>query len=217
MHLWRSGAQGRFPLGVRFPEDARDLAALDPKAIQEASDNAWPRIRDAYELHDALLSLGVLPEEIALSRDGGSQPADMEEWFAELVQTGRAFRLSHGNDRTSWLAAENIPLALAAYPDAAVEPEPPDGLRPPLEVSEDDAILTIVRGWAECSGPFTCAEMSQNLGIPEGDVNIALARLEGKGLVLRGRYRPEVEEEEFCDRRILARIHRATIDGSGSR
>ena len=195
-----------------LPEDARDLAALDPKAIQEESNNAWPRIRDAYELHDALLSLGVLPEAIAFSRDGSPQPADMEEWFAELVEAGSASRLRHGNGRCSWVAAENIPLAMAAYPDAVIEPELSDGLQSSPEVSEDDAILTVVRGWAECSGPFTTSQMSQDLGFAQGDLNIALARMEGEGLVLRGRYRPDVEEEEFCDRRILARIHRSTID-----
>ena len=199
-----------------LPEDTRDLAALDPKAIQEESDNAWPRIRDEYELHDALLSLGVLPDAIALSRDGSSQPADMpadmDQWFAELVEAGRAFWLRHGNGRSSWVAAENIPLALAAYPDAVVEPEPSEGFQPSPEVSQDDAILAVVRGWAESSGPFTSSQMSQILGFPKADLKIALARLEAEGLVLRGWYRPEAEEEELCDRRILARIHRATID-----
>ena len=54
--------------------------------------------------------------------------------------------------------------------------------------------------------------MTQTLCLSEPDVNIALAQLEGEGLVLRGHFRPEIAEEEFCNRRILARIHRGTIN-----
>ena len=91
------------------------------------------------------------------------------------------------------------------------------GLLPPAigrdgdEFQREDAILHIVRGWVECSGPFTPGEMAARLGLPPSDVNAAVLGLENEGLVLRGSFRPGVDEEEFCDRRILARIHRATV------
>ena len=44
-----------------LPEDARDLGALSPEAISRAEQGAWPVIRDAEEMHDALLTLSVLP------------------------------------------------------------------------------------------------------------------------------------------------------------
>ena len=72
-------------------------------------------------------------------------------------------------------------------------------------------MLSLVRGRVECSGPFTDGEMAHALGLPMGEVKIALANLENDGLLLRGSFRPGVETEEYCDRRILARIHRATI------
>ena len=50
------------PLRRALPEDSRDLTRLDPEAIRQESENAWPRIRDVDELHDALLTLGVLPD-----------------------------------------------------------------------------------------------------------------------------------------------------------
>jgi ATP-dependent helicase Lhr and Lhr-like helicase len=78
-----------------------------------------------------------------------------------------------------------------------------------LDAAGDAA--AIVRGWMECSGPVTVAELAERLGLPRDDVRIALAGLEGKGLVFQGQYRPGAQETEWCNRRILARIHRATL------
>ena len=195
-----------------LPEDAADLGALDPESIKEESFNAWPRIRDADELHDALLLLGLLPEAEALCGDDASRPANMEGWFTELVHAGRAFRLYISQESTAWVAAETLPLAIAVYPDSKIEPDLPESLFLLPASSSEDAILSLVRGRVECSGPFTPAEMTQTLCLSEPDVNIALAQLEGEGLVFRGHFRPEIAEEEFCNRRILARIHRGTIN-----
>ena len=72
-------------------------------------------------------------------------------------------------------------------------------------------MLHLVRGWVECSGPFTVGEMAGLLCLSRSDVDTAVLGLENEGLVLRGSFRPGIDEEEFCDRRILARIHRATV------
>ena len=79
------------------------------------------------------------------------------------------------------------------------------------EIEREDAVLHLVRGWAESSGPFTAGEMAGLLCLTVSDVDAAVAGLENEGLVLRGSFRPGIDEEEFCDRRILARIHRATV------
>src|SRR5581483_5656703 len=76
----------------------------------------------------------------------------------------------------------------------------------------DDAVFALVRGHAEISGPFTPEALAARLGVDAGDVAIAAARLEGDGLVLRGRFTPGAAHDEFCDRRLLARIHRHTLD-----
>ena len=195
-----------------LPEDATDLGALDPKAIDEESDNAWPRIRDPDELHDALLTLGILPETYASTPSLNSSQGDAGEWFTELVRAGRAFRICRTDGIYAWVATECLPLALAAYPEAKLEPEPDEQPTTLLAVSPDDAVLTLVRGWVECSGPFTPGQMARTLGLPESEVNIAVVRLEAEDLVLRGRFRADTTGDEFCDRRILARIHRATIN-----
>ena len=194
-----------------LPEDARDLAALDQQAVSEESSNAWPRVRDADELHDALLTLGIIPETVALGRDSANRSAEMGGWFNLLVDAGRAFRGVHPNGEREWVAAEGLALVAAAHPEVSLEPEPPESLKAPAELSQEQAVLCLVRGWAESSGPFTSEEMAETLRLPVSDIEIALAQLEAEGLVLRGNFRPGATTEEFCDRRILARIHRATI------
>ncbi len=203
------------PLRRALPDDTRDLGALDPDAIAEESNRAWPTIRDPDELHDALLHLVALPVGARLTRErmpgAGDGNGLLDGWFQSLVGGGRAYRLQHGNGETSWVATEKVPLALAVYPDSRLEPPPQNGLAHPEEMDRDEAIYTLLRGWIECSGPFTTDEMRDTLGLSDGDVKIAIARFENEGVVLRGRFRPGAIAEEFCDRRILARIHRTTI------
>jgi ATP-dependent helicase Lhr and Lhr-like helicase len=165
-----------------LPENAGDLGRLDPEAICSAAEDAWPVVRDAGELHDALIGLVLFPES--------ERPRFAEEaplWMDALVQGGRAVRLQR-NGRTYWAAAEALP-------------------RLP---SENEIPVSIVRGWIEASGPVTAKELAGLLGLAPDRVSAALAHLEGNGLALRGFF-SDKNEEEFCDRRILARIHRATI------
>ena len=193
-----------------LPEDSRDLSALDPSAIQRETANAWPRMRHADELHDALLVLGVLPESTALASAVEDDMGPIEQWFESLVASDRAYRIKTG-DAVYWTAAERLSLLNPIYPDAVIDPSPPQNL---LEADSDreENIYSVLRGWVECSGPLTVAEVVQSLGIPGDDIQYAFGRLENEGVVLRGSYRIDVGDEEFCDRRILARIHRSTID-----
>jgi len=186
-----------------LPEHSRDLGVLDPEAIQRVVEEATPQPRDADELHDVLLSL------IAV-RPGDAR--GWEEWFDELVAAGRA-ALADTSDGPFWFAVEHLAAVWKLYPGADIRPE----LRlPPAlatqDVDEDQARLTLLRGHVECLGPVTAVELARRTGVSSGTATSGLARLEGEGVVLRGRFRPGVDEEEFCDRRLLARIHRYTLD-----
>ena len=198
-----------------LPDDARDLSALDPDAIREESAYAWPAIRDADELHDALLTLGVVPlDELAVRTEMASREM-LVGWLEDLARLGRALRVIPAAGVSLWLAAEHRDLVFAAYPDAAFEgraslPSPCTG-RGGDGIEFQDAVLHLVRGWAESSGPFTSGEMAALLSLSPSDIDTAVLGLENQGMVLRGNFRTGVEEEEFCDRRILARIHRATV------
>jgi ATP-dependent Lhr-like helicase len=113
------------------------------------------------------------------------------------------------------VAAERVPLARAAYGGASLEPaiEAPRGVAG--DVAPEEAVATIVRGVLACSGPATAEELSARLGLPLATVEAGLARVESEGQVLRGRFRPApadgAREVEWCDRGLLARIHRLTI------
>ncbi len=175
-----------------LPENTDDLAKLDPKAIRSATEDAWPTVRSSDELHDALIGLVLFPES-----EHGRLNKNAFNWMESLISTGRAVRLDR-NGRIYWAAIESVPLIPSE--------EDPDG---PAS-GEGNSLVPMIRGWMEISGPVTAWELARDLGFPEGDIREALSHLEGEGLVLRGFF-SEKGEEEFCDRRILARIHRATI------
>ncbi len=194
-----------------LPKLEDGVASLDPEAIAEVRAQAWPDVRDADELHDALLSFIVLPEEEA------------RPWLAlaeELIAGKRAASARwpgpDGEERRGYVAAERLRLAEAALPRLryveTIE-EPPPALGGNAEAEEEEAVRAIVQGWMECLGPTTIDRLAGRLGLAEGDVKIAMAALEGQGSVLQGRFTTSEPEGavEWCDRRLLARIHRMTL------
>ena len=188
-----------------------DLGRLDPQAIEPVREEARPVVRDCNELHDALMSLVALPQ-----RDAGP----WSTWFDELVDGGRAAAVRRREQPTLWIAAEHAPLMRVLLPEADVEP--PIVLPAKLTVSAGpaDAADRLVRGHTEVCGPTTCAALASKLGLESQVVEAALTRLEASGAVLRGRYTDDPDQlagadapapPQWCDRRLLARIHRATI------
>ncbi len=196
-----------------LPEDTRELAYLDPEAIEEASRDAWPVVRDADELHDALLTLALLPQQDVGRGSSAVNARQWPIWLRRLVDEGRAAEMRYGDGRTGWVAAETATLVATVFPDAQFTPTLP-AIDPGGQAPDpDEAELALVRGRVECVGPFTVADMTEDLGLGAGSVKIALANMEASGNVLRGRFTRRRDEEELCDRRILARIHRSTISG----
>jgi len=158
-------------------EDAQNLGTLDPAAIAQVEEESWPVVRDEHELHDALLTLILLPP--------------VEEWrpyYETLERSGRASLLDG-----YWVATERFEIA--------------------RRVPEEWAVLAVLRGWMDSIGPVTPSGLAARLGLPLEAVEIGLAQLESEGLILRGNFRGRLasEENEFCHRRILARIHRLTL------
>src|SRR5213076_1199855 len=77
--------------------------------------------------------------------------------------------------------------------------------------SPDEALKEIVRGRLEGLGPVTTAALAAPLGFGADDVSLALAALQAEGFAIRGQFTSETAEEEWCERRLLARIHRYTV------
>lgn len=215
-------------------ESVSDLGRLDPEAIRQVVAEAQPLVRNADELHDVLLSRVVLPVDPV----GGWQ-----HWFCELAEAGRAATLRLPDGQQAWVSAERLPAARAAFPESVPRPvlAVPDSV--PQQWSSIDARLAIVRGLLEVSGPVTAAEAAQRSSLSVSQAEAALEALEGEGMVLRGRFRhgPMLEPREsavageessaqrqaageeirtatpqateWCHRRLLARMHRLTLEG----
>ena len=185
-----------------LPESARDLGQLDADAIARVAEEAWPDPRNAEEVHDALLGLVAVAEPVV---------GDWLDWLHDLRAAGRALRLSVAGT-VLWAAAEHLPALRLLYPKADI----PDLRLPPgAELPVDDresARRLLLRGHSEVLGPFTVDELAGRTGLPAEDVARGLVQLEAGGFVLRGHFTPGLDDEEFCDRRLLARIHRATLD-----
>ncbi len=182
--------------GTRVELDGAGI--LDPAAIAEVAHESWPVVRDAEELHDALATLILLP------------PAERwQQWFEELAGQRRASLLTI-DDATFWVCAERLALVQKACAVRGMTPviEAVPGMTVPE--SSEQAIAEIVRGWLECGGPVTIGELAHQLAFEESAVAASMIRLETEGQVLRGHFRAR-DVEEWCNRRVLARIHRLTI------
>jgi ATP-dependent helicase Lhr and Lhr-like helicase len=181
----------------------RDLGRLDPEAIAQVKKEAWPVVRDADELHDVLLSNGALPRAVAES---------WTSYFDQLRLAGRAALVERPDAAELWVATERWPMIRSIWSDAVARPEVvvPRGVR--TDWAREEAIAQFVRGRVECVGPTTIDRIAFDLGLPSTDVEIALITLETQGLVLRGRF-TGMHDHEWCDRRLLARIHRLTLEG----
>ena len=238
----------------------QEVGGLDLSAIEQVRNEAWPDVRDADELHDALLTLIALPADfdgpvahassvlvaqppsaVALPKfnssdashalngsllettlslappasntaEGGCATRDIRaSWaafFSELQQQRRAARARVGH-HSFWVSAEKLTGFRALYPDLELEAAIDSAERE--SPTADDARLAMVTGWMMHSGPVTAEQLAATLHQPANEIDIALLRLEAKGSILRGKFARRDGVTEWCDRRLLARIHRLTL------
>ena len=241
-----------------LPESVlEEVGRLDPAAIAQVREEAWPDVRDPDELHDVLHTLIALPESRNANGEAGVSPARTEapslsliveieasdnpraalagtardnfhhvsvgEWqkhFDRLLEEGRAARAEHAG-LTYWVAAERARTFSLLFPDSRFD-------RPIAEItstlpSPDDALLSLVTGWMSHLGPIMAPQLGELLGLPASEIEKALLRMEASGAVLRGQFTARTSragppapqkteaELEWCERRLLARIHRLTV------
>ncbi|MGH9503323.1 MAG: DEAD/DEAH box helicase [Terriglobales bacterium] len=240
-----------------LPESVlEEVGKLDPAAIAQVRNEAWPDVRDADELHDVLHTLIAFPARV----EAGDSPAqasaaplsliaggeadqlrravldwtaeagcphvsrsvgEWQRYFERLLEQGRASRAQCAG-ATYWVAAERAKTFSMLFPGARFDHEVAE-IQTPLP-SSDDALLALVTGWMSCLGPATAAQLGGLLGLPASEIEKSLLRMEASGAVLRGQFTDtasrarrlqphelELPAHEWCERRLLARIHRLTV------
>ncbi|QCY14874.1 DEAD/DEAH box helicase [Pseudomonas sp. MPC6] len=187
------------------PQSTDDLGALDAEAIQAVRDEAWPAPTGIDEMHETLMSLACITDAEAQANP------HWREWLNALADSGRASRLQINPAQSLWLALERLTCVQAIYPHAPLSP-PLEALPGFDEVwNTDAAALEVVRGRLSAFGPLPLHAIAAPLGLPTIQVTQALAQLEREGYVLRGQFTPGAPQEEWCERHLLARIHRYTV------
>ncbi len=187
------------------PQSAADIGKLDPEAIQRVREEAWPDATNADELHDALLWLTFFT---ALEAAHGSV---WPQLLAELAAQRRVTELEAGAVRL-WVSAERLPLFQALYPGARCEPAVVTPSGHARTYTAEAALIEVVRGRLEALGPTTAAALAATLALPVARIDAALAALQAEGFAMRGTFTPEAAQaNEWCERRLLARIHRYTV------
>ena len=193
----RRSRQVQIPRGL--PVDARDLARLDPEAIERVREQVRPQPRDADELHDLLMTLFVMRPHPPWRR-----------WFDDLAAAGRAAEFgAHGGPL--WCATErqaSLPPLFAGAPVPAEDslacgPKPANA----ATATAEGTAAELLRGHLDVLGPVTADDLARATALRAPDVTLALIRLETEGFALRGRFTDPDGAEEFCARRLLTRIH----------
>ncbi len=210
-------------------ETASGIGQIDPDAIAKVREEVWPLVRDADELHDALVVHGFL-RDAEVQRLGS-------HWLAPLMMHRRAMVVTLATGSRIVVAAERFPECVAALREVMSPPEPSVGTG--RETTPEDALRELLRGRLELLGPVTERELIQTLGVDAVRVQVAMLQLEGEGAVMRGQFgEPSVDSDgsrvgdtatdiadadissversvpdmQWCERRLLARIHRLTRD-----
>lgn len=187
------------------PEDASDLGALDADAISAVREEAWPQVRSTDEMHEALTGLACINETEARANEGWLA------WLDALARAGRATRMQIAENEALWLPIERLACLRAIYPDAAFAPRlvAPPGFDD--EWTDADALVDVLRARLSGLGPEPVPVLARALALPASHVAAALVKLESEGYAMRGRFTPGAEQDEWCERHLLARIHRYTI------
>jgi ATP-dependent helicase Lhr and Lhr-like helicase len=197
---------------------AVEFGRLDLEAIERVRDESRVDARDADEWHDAVLTAGYLLEcdvsppiaDLKVRGYDGQAHAALAD---DCVAAKRAARVHLGSGRSVWVAAERLPEILAVHPHG--EPVPRvtvPSTRAGRVWTPSEALVELLRGRLAMLGPTTTEALAAETGVSDEAVSGALIALESEGVVLRGAFTPGVRALEWCDRRLLARIHRYTLN-----
>ncbi len=181
---------------------------LDPAAIAAVRKEIWPDLRDEHELHDLLHSLLAFP----LTALDTLETRHWTPFYDRLIQTGRARTIACGGF-SCWVTTERLPQIEALWELAA------DGT---TLTTKEESLQKLVQGWLQITGPTTADSLARTLNLDPALIFQALLAMEMQGLLVRGVFEKSDARGlsgernsdyciEWCERRILQRIHRLTV------
>ncbi len=193
----------------REAESADELGRLDAAAIDAVREEAWPQPRNADEMHEALTGIGVVTDGEADANPG------WRDWLQALAADGRATCIvpdATYSTRKLWVATEQVPLLRALFPNLACTPDvdvPEEYAQ--AEWSRETALRELLRARLGSLGPTQVSALAHSLALAPAEIDIALLSLQGEGYVMQGRFTPDAGADEWCERHLLARVHRYTL------
>lgn len=188
-------------------EELRDL--VDPVVLadlelelQRLADGR--RARDADELHDVLRVIGPLSRwELEARADAGVD--DVARWIDDLLSQRRAIEVTVAGEQR--VAAAEDAARLRDGLGVAL----PLGLPAAFTEPVDDPVADLVARFARSHGPFLTVQVADRYGLPRARAVAALERLEAGGRLVRGEFRPEGVEREWCDSDVLRQLRRRSL------
>jgi ATP-dependent Lhr-like helicase len=192
-------------------EEASEIGRLDADAIARVRQEAWPAVRNFDELHDALVVLGFITAREAQGE------VQWLRFLEDLVAQRRVTRFCAPSDSSRtrvdvWVAAERLAELRLVVPQGEARhacAELP-GLTESGTTASEAALRSLLRGRLDGLGPVTAAELGAPINVAPTALNMALAALENEGVAMRGHF-SGIADEQWCERRLLARIHRYTL------
>jgi len=171
----------------------------------------WRVLRANVRVERSFSSASNQPNSVTEPASADGTEARVEHAFRRASEESRHLEepASAGDTRRYYVASERAKDFALIFPQAEFEIAPPD--LPANAASRDDALLAMTSGWMIHSGPITAAALAYRLGVPAGDIEKALLRLEASGSILRGNFTGQSSDTEWCERRLLSRIHHLTV------
>jgi len=193
--------------GLRTPVEEQDnYSILDPNAILKVRQEAWPDPRNVEEMHDALVCSGFITDA-----ELDYFPDNSRDLLNQLIKQSRVTTV-HSKDQFLWCSAERLSQLRAVLPDSEIKPEiKVVNWHGDEECSAENALVELLRSRLEVLGPVCSAKISASLGIEESTINTAMLSLANQGFAIEGQFDADEPQSQWCDRRLLARIHRYTL------
>jgi ATP-dependent Lhr-like helicase len=197
--------------------EAATLSIISVDATEQVRSEAWIRPRNPDELHDGLLQLGFVTRaefSTAQSSTGTANSgtsAGLENWVKWFQVLAGEFRAScvDVNGLSWWVATERLGEFCAVHPVAVARPDP-SAVYPLCGPGREAALIELLRSRLSGLGPVRAATLAADLSLPQPEIDVALLTLQNEGYAMVMDAGPEIEngDKTWCERRLLARIHR---------